>query len=1209
MADDHLEELRIALVMNGGVSLAVWMGGVSNEIFRLVKERHPVYAALLDLTHSTARVDVISGTSAGGVNGAALALALIYGSEYSMLRDVWKEMGAFDELLRPPLGHNPGSLLRGDDYFLPQIEDAFGRLARLGESRPDEPATVQSMPIDLRMTTTLLEGRLACTVDDLGTHVGDKDHRARFRFRHVENAPDHFSDRRRLVACLSRAARSTASFPFAFEPSKVPAGESEADCGGIYDVTDKRIDGAHYVVDGGILDNKPFHGALQSIFQMKTQRSVRRVLAYINPDPGTDAQLALSESLPTASDGTPRLEADPALASVLVSSLFAIPQAQTILDQLNEIQAHNNRVRARRHRVSDLVQQLTPYDPDDPCDTPDNTYGASRPAAESLAADLFKLYRRRRFAHAFDDFAYRLLPAVATKDEKLSRVVVFLGKNASRSIRLKFEEFSCREWYPRRWLRGADDPSYSNSEYWRWGSCPADFAAKITLDLLMLTHRLEDISAVQADAERRMRERTAGLKTSVDDRSWADPDYSSWLPKPPASAGNPDLLPLWNRAYEALELLNGVHADEQAMWIARIKALLPDAAAEIELPTDAQLARLFALVDVERWDSRCAAIMYRFAEVIDALCPIARRAIANIADHVISDGDQSQISRVKAFANYFAPLADGAKLVAVNDTAAVVRRLLQLEVIDFALHDRTDLEDDQLIELVQISGNSTSPLGGRTRAADKLLGLQLAHFAAFYKSSWRMNDWTYGRLDGAERLVKVLLNPERLLRVFRDPAKAVEAIRRIAVEVPSAELRVKLEKEWEDRFAAGVAAELGFLGKPNGSLPDQLVHCADAITMRLHYGILEEEIRHIYNAIIEDQSKGADASGDGQAYLQKLALGRTMPRNLPDPTAGQAPDPRNAFSLEQAQGILRDGLIGGERLVDEAGSDLFTRTFAHALASLQGTLANKQTRLGPVSALFASLRVPILGFYFVAKGLTRQNRTSAALNAGILAIGAIIVALQLLLIVPKGMGAVASAGGLSRDTLPSVIVTLGWALLAYGVPRVMFWEGLLITLLILAGAWYFDAASIFIGLILLFGLVLSVWWLPLQWPLGFVVIIGAALWSVPETRNSVVGTCRGGGLFTHDCWTVIASDRQVLPFATVIVIVLIAAMWYSSFRRKSCESWIRNKLRARRLRAYAKKRPPRPAATVRRAAPAKDAPPVQHAAEAGSRAAAPPIVK
>jgi len=82
MSKPQPEEVRIALVMNGGVSLAVWMGGVTTEIFRLVTQTHPVYREILKLTNSVAKVDVISGTSAGGVNGAALAIALLYGGKF-----------------------------------------------------------------------------------------------------------------------------------------------------------------------------------------------------------------------------------------------------------------------------------------------------------------------------------------------------------------------------------------------------------------------------------------------------------------------------------------------------------------------------------------------------------------------------------------------------------------------------------------------------------------------------------------------------------------------------------------------------------------------------------------------------------------------------------------------------------------------------------------------------------------------------------------------------------------------------------------------------------------------------------------------------------------------------------------------------------------------------------------------------------------------
>ena len=49
------EELRLALVMNGGVSLAVWMGGVAYEINRFIGETHPVYGSLLELTNAGAR--------------------------------------------------------------------------------------------------------------------------------------------------------------------------------------------------------------------------------------------------------------------------------------------------------------------------------------------------------------------------------------------------------------------------------------------------------------------------------------------------------------------------------------------------------------------------------------------------------------------------------------------------------------------------------------------------------------------------------------------------------------------------------------------------------------------------------------------------------------------------------------------------------------------------------------------------------------------------------------------------------------------------------------------------------------------------------------------------------------------------------------------------------------------------------------------------
>jgi len=116
------EEIRFGVVMNGGVSLAVWMGGVALELDRLVKAGggSGPYADLLRLTGCTARVDVVSGTSAGGVNGAALALAQVNRfADLASLRDVWVEQGRIEALLRQPFRGAPSSLLKGDDHFLP----------------------------------------------------------------------------------------------------------------------------------------------------------------------------------------------------------------------------------------------------------------------------------------------------------------------------------------------------------------------------------------------------------------------------------------------------------------------------------------------------------------------------------------------------------------------------------------------------------------------------------------------------------------------------------------------------------------------------------------------------------------------------------------------------------------------------------------------------------------------------------------------------------------------------------------------------------------------------------------------------------------------------------------------------------------------------------------------------------------------------------
>lgn len=106
--DDHDEEVRFALVLNGRVSLAIWMGGVTPEIDRLTRARpgpDSGHERVLALGQARARADVIAGTSAGGINGGFLALGQAYEySEMSGVRDLWAFKGSFTALLRSPVG-------------------------------------------------------------------------------------------------------------------------------------------------------------------------------------------------------------------------------------------------------------------------------------------------------------------------------------------------------------------------------------------------------------------------------------------------------------------------------------------------------------------------------------------------------------------------------------------------------------------------------------------------------------------------------------------------------------------------------------------------------------------------------------------------------------------------------------------------------------------------------------------------------------------------------------------------------------------------------------------------------------------------------------------------------------------------------------------------------------------------------------------------
>jgi len=103
-AEPWQQEIRLAMSMVGGASLAIWMGGVATETSQLLRESRSaeggLYRKLLDLLRASVSIDVLTGTSAGGINAACLGLAEAFGSTPQVLRDTWITTGSLENLIR-----------------------------------------------------------------------------------------------------------------------------------------------------------------------------------------------------------------------------------------------------------------------------------------------------------------------------------------------------------------------------------------------------------------------------------------------------------------------------------------------------------------------------------------------------------------------------------------------------------------------------------------------------------------------------------------------------------------------------------------------------------------------------------------------------------------------------------------------------------------------------------------------------------------------------------------------------------------------------------------------------------------------------------------------------------------------------------------------------------------------------------------------------
>jgi hypothetical protein len=686
--------------MRGGVSLAVWMGGACREIaaLRAARSEEPktacdrvqqkIYEFLLKRCgYDTVTIDILTGTSAGGLNGVLFATHLMYGTPFnSEIRDIWLQLGDLEGLSREPDTETPDSLLLGTKGFYAKVLEQLRRLVP-----PDEATRKARRPRLLRLilTATRLHPRNEYLRTSIGTPMLVNWSRAHMVFRHRESGaaktftdfPDSPADRDAALSRLAYAARTTSSFPAAFEPAEVEvvrnAGSERHNFYGLISETcspDLGSEGCVQLMDGGILDNVPLAWAVRAIADAPADQAVDRWLLYLEPVPAM-----LPEPPKKGKRSLARL------AGVIVALLQA-KASESLLEDATELR--------EAWTTAQKLEGMTSGIPGDP------------PRGALPVVD------RGSYARA----------VVRVDADRLARLIEdpisLLGPDP-----LSFPDTSTfadnEQWPLLTALRGEVDPSLVDTG----SSFRSPFAGARAVALV-----LDWIRA----AEARMGASVPGLEEPRNNLYRA-----RFACEVLVAARDRLLLRLGD---PSLDDVDGwvTAADRWLRWFVELEGGLRDFAAD----------RLAAIADRATSRGTLSGNPPEFSGSITA----------SIWDHV---ADQCLLIG-KALADAGAGGTPGFRALAeADDKAAVIRALTHAELVLGPLRPDPLAEPTHIrLHTINAAADSTIvpdlPTDPKERTNAKLSGNTLMNFASFLSARWRLNDWTWGRMDAASALVDVV---------------------------------------------------------------------------------------------------------------------------------------------------------------------------------------------------------------------------------------------------------------------------------------------------------------------------------------------------------------------------------------------------------------------------------------------------------------------
>jgi predicted acylesterase/phospholipase RssA len=694
--DPDVEEVRLAMALNGGVSLAIWMGGCAVELdcARRAhwgpedlarnpvgdgKSKRTVYNSLCEAFRRELVIDIMCGASAGGVNGGLLAASMVSRRRLhpTYVRRQWLGLGDFSKLLHPSTTAKPHSLMQGK-LFTEKLMEVFKVLCGPEVDAAEEGLVLppgqgaKSIP-HLDVTVTDVRGTERSYRDAWGETFSGREYRRRYRFREESD----FTPRN-----LAAAARSSASFPAAFEPFRAATESWQlTDPPG----ADPSTEPPPWTIDGGLLDNAPIRAAIELIPTRAAIRQVKRYLVYVNPEPHESLEPGAAEVGTNADGETPSDE--PQLPNV-VGYVVNLPRKTPFVDQLEAIEDAVQK--------SSLISDGTLPLLNAPIDV----------VAETAEASLQPYASRRRLKSLRDllgDSAAAAQAYEALQDAKVDL-----------------------PWIPRK-------IEFDEPIRWDWGLSTAIRFCHLLLDLIRLgiagqnKQRRAAFLAARVGIDQQLAQLQAAYAAALDNRELKRQLQSPELPLRPA---------------ERVAELQGLAGDDQAVALSTVRASIR-VFADLLKALDGELTlRYPAHGEDEEVEIDVGAALLGIGWEKDAA--------------------------FRAFQRTGKEEAGGAELT--GPERHCLRRALSIEVIRRAFSAEEPVDSAQELSFVQLTPDAASPIFSfkpfsnpyPASAESKLAGIRLGHFAGFLKRSWRANDFMWGRLDAAARMVDVLVDPQRV---------------------------------------------------------------------------------------------------------------------------------------------------------------------------------------------------------------------------------------------------------------------------------------------------------------------------------------------------------------------------------------------------------------------------------------------------------------